>query len=244
VSQMICKSLHRLTFIQFIILFNLVFLTNPALATQQLSGADKYNLQRAERAADEHIQQLRATLDFTKISKEIFTFKLTSISRGFLVRGLSSEEANREALKLERSHVSSLNNSFLTELYEIRVANAGKRKAKPEDLHPEIAEAINKSKYFGKDSPPLGIPLETDAQLEEYIAEADHLSSLYRKYISPDVFDIPAPNRQLKENKIIRGDAELGRKAKIYRVSRGVFIFSFVEDKGEMKVFEFGIATQ
>lgn len=210
---------------------------------QQSASAYEDKLRLAEKVADNYIRQLRQTFDFREIAREIFHSQSASFYRGQAARGLNPEQRKEDAEKAERIYVADMNYYFLSLVYELSIKPPARGQTKMESVPPEVASAMKSSKFRGPDMPPLGIPIETPAQVEEFIAETEFLATLYRNRITGDAFDSGVSKPVRVKSHIVEGEPELGPHATIYNVVRGIFAFSFIEEKGKFKVYRLAITT-
>jgi tetratricopeptide (TPR) repeat protein len=91
------------------------------------------------------------------------------------------------------------------------------------------------------------------APIRQYIAKANFMSSLLRKYLKPEVFETDLYKQNLKIYLEGEGDdtnsfhldhrfSEFGvrENVEVYRLKRGLFEFYLIEEKGELRVLTLG----
>lgn len=220
---------------------------------QGLSAADRERLQRAEQAADRFVQRFRETLDFGVVWKEFRAAKVGSVMRS-AITGESNAKFQKEVdeVQVERGFVSLMNYVYLKKLYDLSVAKIGSNKSDEELTPAEIREVEEANKYIKTN----GAEPSSVKELEEYIAEADNLARLYRKYVSRNSFRSAVYKENLRylstfypqgkdRHRIVEVDkgSGLGAGVKEYRVTRGAFHYAFIEERGEMKLMGIGMGN-
>ena len=91
------------------------------------------------------------------------------------------------------------------------------------------------------------------AKVLEFAAKANYVSSLFRKYLTPEVFKSARYQENLKRTedsynedskrfRISKGFPEyfVADEVEVYRLRRGIFDFYFVEEEGKLKVLTLG----
>jgi TonB family protein len=217
-----------------------------------LSPEDQEKLRRVEETADRFIQRWHETLDLNVLFDEMYVtnakqrrqnaylfnevYKLITRSGIQPKVGKGIDEAVMKA-----GFMAFWNMFYLDSEYKLAFWRPGERVKLPT----EIVEAQQE-----RDKIELSKTEMTLKPIKEYIAKADHLSSLYRKYLSRGVFESPTYKANLERSlewknlslRIMRGFVHRGVKdnVKVYSIQRGVFPFYFIEEEGKLKVLKLG----
>lgn len=248
------KKYHHLPYLQAAALL-LTLCLNSSVVTkaQGVSAADRERLRRAERAADRFVQRFRETLDFGIAWREFRASKVGSMMRSVIAgesnAGIQTEVDER---LVERGFMALMNYIYLKSVYDLSAAKIGSNVGDEVLTPPEIRKAESANRYIKTN----GDEPRTAKELEEYIAEANSLARLYRKYVSQASFDTPAYKENLRylaefypqgedRHRIVEvgRDLGLGAGVKEYRVTRGAFHYAFIEEKGKMKLIGIGMGN-
>ena len=184
--------------------------------------------------------------------KELRAARVGSFMRSFITNESSVKAKEIDEALIERGFVALVNYAYLKSAFDLSVVKISSSSSEEELTPKEIRLAESTNKYIKTN----GEEPQNIKELEEYIAEANNLAKLYRKYVSKGTFESPIYKENLRylaefypqgedKYRILRVDEEsgLGVGVKEYRVTRGAFHYAFVEEKGEMKVIGIGMGN-
>lgn len=232
-----------------------------------LTPDEQQKLNRVEEAADRFIKRWHEALDFNVLFDETFVSNPEQRRRNLglfygVYKQLSAtgydpgfgKDINEAVVR--EGFMAFWNLFYLGQEYKLAFQ-------KPEDqeqhIAPEIVEAFNDLRKIKLDKKYMIL-----TQIKEYIAKANHISSLIRKYLTRESFETPlykANLRQCRQGppvslsmqrmldrknekpfRILRGFPEygVGKDIEVYSLNHCLFAFFFVEEAGQLKVLTLG----
>jgi hypothetical protein len=243
--------LHQLVALVFLML--LLLLGKSYAAQQQNETTDKEKLRRAEQLAERFVQRFAETLDFGVCYKEFFVTdweKRIENAKRFLP-SKSKMRASRKvpAYLFEQFYIGLMNVTYLGNLYDMNVSKPNDGQTLEQKLSPELVKAIKASPYFSLQlkSPCCGEGEEdfkNVTEIKRAIADAKKISALYRKYMPPkplssENYKINLASTTIRNtSEITKGNGEFGTQSDttMYWVTRGLFIFVIIEERGKLRV--------
>jgi len=254
----LCMRKHRLYLPQVkrvALAFLAVVCLFSTLASGQVEAADIQKLRRAEQAADRFTERFSETLDFGVVWREFRSTKFrSSVYFQDAITGRREGRTDINDALIERGFVAFMNYVYLKFAHDLGVSHIGSEPSDEEITPVEIQEAERVNKYINFDDNER--EPKNAKELVEYIAEADKLAKLYRKYVSRSTFDSAVYKENLRylarfygrsedKYRIVKVDEEmgLGKGVKEYRVTRGAFHYAFIEEGKEMKLIGIGMGN-
>jgi len=206
---------------------------------------DKFSAAQVTEAADRFIQRWHETLDFEVLFNEWYVSDPLQRRRNVyqLVRSGADNYKKEPSISeqdVRAAFMAFFNMQYLSAEYLLTLA----RDADKEDAYPaEITEAI---KALGKIE--KGDEEITSKALREFAAQANYISSLFRKSLSPEVFNSAVYQRNVRKYERegasevvpVQSDFELSGEQEVYQLKRGIFDFYFMEEGGRLKVLTLG----
>ncbi len=220
-----------------------------------LTAEEKEKLPRVEDAANRFIERWHETLDMNVVFDELYVsnpqqrslnvrlfygvYKFISGSGYAPAVGKGVDES-----VMREGFMAFWNIFYLSEEYRL----AFQKSEDQEDyVQPEMAEAFEEVKKVKLDEKRIIL-----AQVRQFIEKANRASSLMRKYLTREAFDMPLYKANLKKCReetpieiafsIERGFPEygVGKEKEVYNLEHCVFDFYFVEEAGQLKVLTLG----
>jgi hypothetical protein len=220
----------------------------PKLMAQQLTAEE---LARANKSADQFIEEFRRTLDFGAAFEKFSVKNSIHVLKRFgFFKGILQDEKLIRRLDdstLRRVYVTEMNLYYLVAVHDLaKVINQGSDSYNEQNVlgKPHIIALQEASKRN-----PLvsgqGL-ITTKAELERYLKDVNVVVALYRKQLSREDFDSKKYKEGVKRvidyRKISpsilnpRKGLGLGESTKVYRFAKDLFVFYFIEEKGQLKV--------
>jgi Holliday junction resolvase-like predicted endonuclease len=230
-------------------------LTQAGIASNERSASQEKQ-QRVEQAADLFIQRWHETLDMNVLFDEMYVSNAKQRSRNveffygvyqFLTASGYGPAVDKDVDEkvLREGFMAFCNMFFLHDEYLLAYMESADEELKyPPDIL-AAGQAYRKLKLNPKRM--------TRAQVIEFAAKANNVSSVYRKHLPPEVFKSARYQKNLKQEqddsdedskpfRLSKGFPEylVGNDTEVYRLRRGVFDLYFVEEGGKLKVLTLG----
>ncbi|MCI0490271.1 MAG: hypothetical protein L0229_27075, partial [Blastocatellia bacterium] len=192
------------------------------------SEQEKAKLQLAEEAADRFIQRWHEILDFGILFDEMYVSNPAQRRRNIDMFASQDEAKGLDEQTGREGFIAFCNMWYLGAEYMLSVQTEDDE---PVSLPPEIAKARKALKKLKPDDDEL-----TSNWVMQFIVRANNLSSAFRKYLSPDVFESALYKTNLKgffdeaePSEILYGLSEYGvaKDQEVYKIKRGMFEFYF-----------------
>jgi TonB family protein len=223
--------------------------TDEAEATKEslLTPGEKERLRLAEEAADRFIQRWHETLDFRAVFDELYVSNPAQRRRNvylFISRAPNNDKV-RQAKGLDEALVKDgfiafWNMYYLGQEYVLSVQH---QEPKDGAVPTDIAEGEKNVRN-------MEVQDElTPDQIREFVVRANQLSSVYRKYLSRDVFESAAYQANYLEHskhwnsaRIEHGwrEFKVNKENEVYNIRRGIFDLYFIEEGGQLRVLTLG----
>ncbi|MGA9995317.1 MAG: hypothetical protein WBP93_07885 [Pyrinomonadaceae bacterium] len=208
----------------------------------QKSMSRKQKLALAEAAADRIIMRFHETLDFTSILNESFV-REPRLRRRAVIIDESSFPADISLPLAERAYAAFMTYFHLFAEYRMI-----------QDQQ-EVPPEVERSQLLSKNMNGEKTHLKSTAEVEEFIADMNQLSEMYRKHFSPEAFKSGLYKRNIAEEmerskheshdvpRIEDGNREFDISAQtpVYIVRREYFDYYFIEEQGVPRLFTINV---
>lgn len=221
----------------------------------RVNAEEKKRLRRAEEAAGRFVQRWHETLDLHVLFEEMYVSNAEQRRHNarlfYAAYKFMSQSGYDPAVAKEvddsvmlAGFMAFWNMTYLAQEYTLAFRRRGSGTFIPPAEVKEAMKGLLKTKFNEKEI--------TLAPVQAFIANADAVSSAWRKYLSRNVFDSPLYQANLKRHqkdegeddppRIMHGfaDYDVGKNVEVYVIHRGIFEFFFVEEQGRLKVLTLG----
>lgn len=232
-------------------------------SSSQHSAKDRPKLEQASKAADHVIKRFRETLDFGVVFDETASQQaLQLLHRGSKLFSFDKVDFRflqaSDGKTKERLFKVEMNFYYIKGAYDAAfIENLGDEEKERIPLPPDVKAFAEKSRFVKvllEESTPEDTPrIDTTEELNQYLAEVEHITLLLRKQLPRDYFKTETYKKTLQEmNKsrkpgieVLQGHQDLGisNETEVFVVTCDLFTIYFVEDAGQMKALAYGVGN-
>jgi hypothetical protein len=234
--------------IAFSVVFSCMIFAPTIIKGQQMSSME---LDRANKAADQFIEDFRRTLDFGSAYEKFFVKNSIQILKkhGFF-KIISQDKKFVKKLDnatLKRVYVTEMNYYYLVLVHDLaRYKGEGRDSSNDDELlyKPHVIAFQEAESRYRRSSDDLNI--KTKGELEKYLKELNNVIALYRKNLTQDDFDSVQYIQAVKyfndfhkmspNVSMLLSGFGFKKNTRVYSLQKDVFIFHFIEEKGQFKV--------
>lgn len=251
-------SLQRILIIVGSIISIMIQFGNGLLMGQSKSSAETQEQHRVADSADQFVRRFHETLDFGVVFHEMFVSDAGQRRRNaeiFLGGSLSPQLFKSTSDKaIAEAFVALMNVYFLKASYDLSEGSVDSRK---ETVTPpkKISSAMLSSRFFRSlaqvDDVSEDVTINTAQELQQFIKDANHISHLYRGFLSKNAFDSPKYKANVERfytganisPQVKQGYPDFGvdERVRIFVIEREIFRLFFIEEAGQLKVLTVGI---
>ena len=216
--------------------------SEQARRLHDIGSEQELKLRRIEEAAALFIQRWHETLDLEPVFNEMYVSNALQRRRNIysLIRSGPDnykKEKNLDPVVVKDAFMAFFNMMYLDAEYSLTQPGGVDRKV---PRPPEVRQAIKEMKKLKGQSSPITI----DA-LKQLVRWGNYISSLYRPYLTAEVFNSSLYQENLRASideseppRLLLGVSkfDIGNDQEAYVVKRGVFEFCFIEEDGRFKI--------
>jgi hypothetical protein len=240
------KLLSKFIAVFFVVSF-LIF-APTSVKGQQMSAME---LERANKSAHQFIEEFRKTLDFGSAYEKFFVKNSIQILKKYGFFNIISQDKKfvkkLDDATLKRVYVTEMNIYYLVAVHDLAKYKEGhdsynddERLGKPHVI------ALQESDKHNPLVSSNDVGIKTKSELNKYLKELDRVIELYRKQLTQEIFYSEQYKGRVKQftdfrkipPSISTARTELGLKkdTKVYTLQKDIFVFYFVEEKGQLKI--------